>query len=185
MILARPQVTGPATEADTAAVAGAGHGRLLRPAGAVVPVSAVRSGALEVTWERGFLASLMLDLWRGGAYPWLLNLERLDREITARAAGNPWQLDREAILAALAADTMGSAALRPLPRRRVELQLPAGHWVWWNPLDPPLQSDGRSPLALAVPVGYHLMLADDGRALALQADGTGVTISPAAPRFDR
>ena len=107
-------------------MAGAGGGRLLRPAGAVVPVSAARSGALEVTWERGLLASLVLDLWRGGAYPWLLNLERLDREIEARAAGDPWQLDRQAILAALAADAMSSAALRPLPQHEVELQLPPG-----------------------------------------------------------
>ncbi len=184
VIVARPRVTGPAAEGGAAAVARAGNGRLLRPAGAVVPVSAARSGALEVTWERGLLASLVLDLWRGGAAPWLLNVERLDREITARAAGNPWQLDRAAILAALGADAMSSAAIRPLPQRGVEVQLPAGRWVWWNPFAPPLLSDGRARLTLAVPGGYHLLLADDGRALALQTDGTGVTISPVAPRFD-
>lgn len=181
VIVARPLVTGRAAEEATETVAGAGSGRLLRPAGAVVPVSAARSGALEVTWERGLLASLVLDLWRGGASPWLLNLERLDREIAARAAGDPWQLDRQAILAALAADAMSSAALRPLPQHDVELQLPAGRWVWWNPFAPPLLSDGRAPLALVVPGGYHLLLADDGRALGLQTDDTGVTISPAAP----
>ena len=185
VIVARPLVTRPATEGATATLAGAGNGRLLRPAGAVVPVSDAGSGVLEVTWERGLLASLVLDLWRGGANPWLLNLELLDRELTARAAGNPWALNRQAILAALAADAMSKAAIRPLPERDVELQLPAGRWVWWNPFAPPLLSDGRSPLALAVPDGYHLLLADDGRALGLQTDDTGVTISPAAPKFDR
>ena len=185
VIVARPLVTGPAAEGTTATVAGAGAGRALRPAGAVVPVSDARSGALEVTWERGLLASLVLDLWRGGAKPWLLNLERLDREITARAAGDPWSLNREAILAALAADAMSSAAIRPLPERGADLQLPAGRWVWWNPFTPPLLSDGRSPLTLAVPGGYHLLLGDDGQALALQANGDGVLISAAAPKFDR
>ena len=116
---------------------------------------------------------------------WLLNLERLDREITARAAGDPWSLNREAILAALAADAMSSAAIRPLPERGADLQLPAGRWVWWNPFTPPLLSDGRSPLTLAVPGGYHLLLGDDGQALALQANGDGVLISAAAPKFDR
>lgn len=183
VIVARPLVTGPATEGATAPEPGADTGRKLRPAGAVVPVSDARAGALEVTWERGLLASLVLDLWRGGANPWLLNLELLDRELTARAAGNPWSLNRQAILAALAADAMSKAAIRPLPEHRVELQLPAGRWVWWNPFAPPLLSDGRS-LALAVPDGYHLLLADDGRALALQMEDTGVTISPAAPKFD-
>ena len=184
VIVARPLVTGPASVGAAAPVAGAGNGRLLRPAGAVVPVSAAGSGAVEVTWERGLLASLVLDLWRGGASPWLLNLELLDRKLAARAAGDPWSLDRQAILAALAADAMSSAAIRPLPRRSVELQLPAGRWVWWNPFTPPLLSDGRERLALEVPGGYHLLLADDGRTLALQADGDAVLISPAAPKFD-
>ena len=182
VIVARPLVTGSASLGATAPVAGAG--RSLRPAGAVVPVSAARSGALEVTWERGLLASLVLDLWRGGASPWLLNLELLDRELAARAAGDPWSLNRQAILTALAADAMTSAAIRPLPQRSVELQLPAGRWAWWNPFTPPLLSDGRSRLALDVSVGYHLLLADDGRTLALQTDGDAVLISPAAPKFD-
>ena len=78
---------------------------------------------------------------------------------------------------------MSGAAIRPLPQRSVELQLPAGRWVWWNPFAPPLLSDGRSRLALDVPGGYHLLLADDGRALALQADGDAVLISPAAEEF--
>ena len=182
VIVARPLVTGSASAGATAPVAG--DGRLLRPAGAVVPVSKVRSGALEVTWERGLLASLVLDLWRGGASPWLLNLELLDRKLAARAAGDPWSLNRQAILAALEADAMSSAVIRPLPQRRVELQLPAGRWVWWNPFAPPLLSDGHSPLALAVPGGFHLLLAADGRTLALQADGDEVLISPGAPKFD-
>jgi len=185
VIVARPLVTGPVTQGGADTVAGNGNGRLLRPAGAVVAVSETRSGALEVTWERGLLAGLVLDLWRGGAKPWLLNLERLDRELAARAAGDPWSLDREAVLAALAADAMSSAAIRRLPQHGVELQLPAGRWVWWNPFAPPLLSDGRSRLTLAVAGGYHLLLGDDGRALALQAHGAEVLISAAAPRFGR
>ena len=183
VIVARPLVTGRASVGATAPVAGGG--RLLRPAGAVVPVSADRSGALEVTWERGLLASLVLDLWRGGASPWLLNLELLDRELAARAAGDPWSLNRQAILAALAADAMSSAAIRPLPPSAASSSSSRpGRWVRWNPFAPPLLSDGHSPLALAVPGGFHLLLAADGRTLALQADGDEVLISPGAPKFD-
>ena len=122
VIVAQPLVVGraPAADGSAPAVAGPATGRLLRPAGAVVPVSDARSGVLEVTWERGLLASLLLDLWRGGANPWLLNLERLDRELTARGAGDPWTLNRVAILAALEANAMSLAAIRPLPVRRVD-----------------------------------------------------------------
>lgn len=184
-IIAQPLIVGRAPGAHSAGpAADPAAARLLRPAGAVVPVGDAQSEAIEVTWERGMLASLVRDLWRGGTNPWLLNLERLDREITARAAGDPWSLDRGAILAALEADSMSLAALRPLAMRNIGLELPAGRWVWWNPFAPPLSSDGSTPLAAVAPDGYHLLLGDDGQALALQVDGDGsVLTTPAAPGF--
>ena len=184
-IIAQPLIVGLAPGAGSAGpAADPAAARLLRPAGAVVPVGDGHSEAIEVTWERGLLASLVRDLWRGGTNPWLLNLERLDREIAARAAGDPWSLDRGAILAALEADSMSLAALRPLPMRSIGLELPAGRWVWWNPFAPPLLSDGSTPLAALAPDGYHLLLGDDGQALALQVDGNGAVLTtPAAPGF--
>ena len=189
VILAQPLVVGPAAGRAAGGAAGTAQaaraaGRLLQPAGAVVPVGDAGAEAIEVTWERGLLASLVLDLWRGGANPWLLNLERLDQEIFAQAAGDPWSLNRGAILAALEADALSRSAIKPLPLRSISLELPAGHWVWSNPFAPPLLSDGRTPLPAAATDGYHLLLADDGRAAALQVDGDGgVLVSPAAPRF--
>ena len=160
--------------------------RRLRPAGAVVPVGGAPSQTIEVTWERGLLAGVVRDLWRGGTNPWLLNLERLDHEITTRAQGDPWWLNRAALLAALQADAMGRSALKPHARRNIELSLPAGRWVWWNPFAAPLLSDGNSPLPVAAPDGYHLLLRDDGLAVALQVDGAGAVLtSPAAPPFAR
>ena len=153
----------------------------MRPAGAVIPLSGTESGALQVTWERGLLASLVLDLWRGGTNPWRLNLGRLDREISARAAGDPWSLDRTAILAALEADTMRVTVIRPLPEHSVSLQLPAGRWVWWDPFAAPLISDGSAPLPVVARTGYHLLLGDTGAAVALQVDAAGgVVTSPVA-----
>lgn len=185
VIIAQPLIVGRAPGAGSdGPAADPAAARLLRPAGAVVPVGDAQSEAIEVTWERGMLASLVRDLWRGGTNPWLLNLERLDREIAARAAGDPWSLDRGAILAALEADSMSLAALRPLPMRSIGLELPAGRWVWWNPFAPPLSSDGSTTLAALAPDGYHLLLADDGQALALQVEGDGAVLTtPAAPGF--
>ena len=185
VILAEPVVVGRAPARGQAPAARTAA-RRLRPAGAVVPIGGAPAETIEVTWERGLLAGVVLDLWRGGANPWLLNLERLDHEITARAQGDPWWLNRAALLAALQADAMSSSALRPHARRSIDLELPAGRWVWWNPFAAPLVSDGRTPLPVAAPDGYHLLLHDDGRAVALQVDGDGAVLtSPAAPPFDR
>lgn len=196
VILAEPLVVGRAPGAERAPGAGrtpapgqAGKdaaARLLRPAGAVVPVGGAPAETIEVTWERGLLAGVVRDLWRGGTNPWLLNLERLDHEITTRAQGDPWWLNRAALLAALQADAMSRSALKPHARRNIDLELPAGRWVWWNPFAAPLVSDGNSPLPVAAPDGYHLLLRDDGRAVALQVDGDGTVLtSPAAPPFER
>ena len=190
VILAEPLVVGRAPVAGRAPARGQAAGRaaarLLRPAGAVVPVGGAPSQTIEVTWERGLLAAVVRDLWRGGTNPWLLNLERLDREITTRAQGDPWWLNRAALLAALQADAMSRSALKPHARRSIELSLPAGRWVWWNPFAAPLLSDGSTPLPVAAPDGYHLLLHHDGRAVALQVDGDGAVLtSPAAPPFAR
>ena len=189
VIVAQPLVVGrepePGAETGAPAVSDRAARRLLRPAGAVVPISEASSGVLELTWERGLLASLVLDLWRGGTNPWLLNLERLDQEISARAAGDPWSLNRGAILAALQANAMSTAALRPPREHGFDLELPAGHWVWWNPFAAPLLSDGHTPLAVTAPQGYHLLLRDDGRALALQVEEDGAVLTAqVAPKFD-
>ena len=152
----------------------------LRPAGAVVTAPGPAQGVLQASWEQGFLADLVLNLWRGGTNPRFLNLARLDREIGARVPRDPWSLDRTAILAALQTNAMRVTLIRPRPAHEVTLRLPAGRWVWWDPFAPPLESDGTTPLTVSARTGYHLLLAGDGTGRALQVDATGgVVVSPA------
>ena len=183
VIVAEPVIVGPAGASGRGAVIPPPHLRL-RPAGAVVPLDAGDDGVLPVTWERGVLATLILDLWRGGANPWLLNIERLDRELRERAGADPWALDRSAILAALQAGEMSAAVIRPRSRHMVSLPLSAGRWVWWDPLATPLHSDGHTVFTIQLPAGYHLLIHDSGAGLAVQVsdDGTLLT-APAADPF--
>jgi hypothetical protein len=156
----------------------------LRPAGAVVPLDIGDDGVVQVTWEHGVLATLILDLWRGGANPWLLNIERLDRELRQRAGADPWSLDRGAILAALQEGEMSVSVIRPRRKHLVSLSLPAGRWVWWDPWATPLHSDGSTTFAIQLPAGYHLLVHDSGAARAAQVgdDGT-LLITPVADPF--
>ena len=163
VVLAEPVVVGPPP-------------RQLRPAGAVVPVSLDGKGVLQVTWERGPLAVLVRDLWRGGTNPWLINLQRLDQEIHDRAQGDPWALDRTAVLAALQENRMRAAAVRPLPKHVASLKLPAGRWVWWDPFALPLHGDGKIALMVEIASGYHLLLHDSGSTRAVQVDDDGTVL---------
>ena len=185
VIVAEPVVVGPAGSRGRGATPPPPHLRL-RPAGAVVPLDAGDDGGVAVTWERGVLATLILDLWRGGANPWLLNIERLDRELRERAGADPWALDRSAILAALQAGEMSVAVIRPRPKHTVSLSLPAGRWAWWDPWATPLRSDGRTAFTIQLPAGYHLLIHDSGaaRAVHVSDDGTALT-TPVADAFAR
>ena len=183
VIVAEPVVVGPAG-AGSRSVKYNSPALRLRPAGAVVPLDVDAAGALQVTWERGVLATLILDLWRGGANPWLLNIERLDRELRMRVGADPWALDRDAILAALQAGEMSVSAIRPRPKHTVSLSLPAGRWTWWDPWATPLRSDGRTAFTIQLAAGYHLLIHDGGAAQAVQVgdDGTVLT-TPVADAF--
>ena len=145
------------------AAAAAGRLHLPRTCGCGPPAPSSRSmPATTAAWrspgERGVLATLILDLWRGGANPWLLNIERLDRELRERAGADPWALDRSAILAALQAGEMSVAVIRPRPKHTVSLSLPAGRWAWWDPWATPLPQ--RRPDRLHDPVAGRLSPAD-------------------------
>ena len=184
VIISRPVVVGPAG-AGNRSVSTLPPGRLrLRPAGAVVPLDIGDDGVLQVTWESGVLATLILDLWRGGANPWLLNTERLDRELRQRAGTDPWSLDRGAILAALQEGEMSVSVIRPRRKHLVSLPLPAGRWIWWDPWATPLHSDGSTAFSIQLPAGYHLLVHDSGAARAAQVgdDGT-LLITPVADPF--
>lgn len=184
VIVAEPVVVGPAGAGSRSAAIIAPEALRLRPAGAVVPLDVDANGGLQVTWERGVLATLILDLWRGGANPWLLNIERLDRELRARAGADPWALDRSAILTALQAGEMSVSAIRPRPKHTVSLPLPAGRWAWWDPWAAPLHSDGRTAFTMQLAAGYHLLIHDSGAALAVQVGDAGTVLTtPVADAF--
>ena len=191
VVLAEPVIVGPAgtrNQEDTRNMRPPGLNMnppvRLRPAGAVVPLDAGNGAVLQVSWERGVLASLIVDLWRGGADPSILNIERLDRELRERAGTDPWALDRSRILASLQAGEMSVAAIRPLRTHTVNLTLPAGRWAWWDPWATPLHSNGRTAFTIQLPAGYHLLIHDSGAARAVQVsdDGT-VLITSVADSF--
>ncbi|MCY4484117.1 MAG: hypothetical protein OXC12_14705 [Spirochaetaceae bacterium] len=186
VIVAEPVVVGPAGAGSRGALLPPEGALRLRPAGAVVPLDVSSDGVLQVTWERGVLATLILDLWRGGANPWLLNIERLDRELRQRTGADPWALDRGAILAAVQAGEMSVSAIRPRPKHTVSVSFPAGRWVWWDPWATPLHSDGRTAFTIQLPAGYHLLVHDSGaaRAVHVNEDGTVLT-TPVADGFPR
>lgn len=111
-------------------------GLRLKAAGAVYPLHRDTNGTLSVSYDHGFIAELLHDLLsRDPGAVRNVNLARLEREILHRSQGNPWQLDREAILRRLTGGAMRADSIRPLSGMTVELELVEGQWLSLNPLE--------------------------------------------------
>ncbi|TVR93466.1 MAG: hypothetical protein EA428_02075 [Spirochaetaceae bacterium] len=119
-------------------------GLWLKAAGGVYPLHRARSGTLTLSYENGFLVELLHDLLsRNSAAVRNLNIGRLENELLTRSQGNPWQLDREAILRRLSSGAMRADSIRPLSGTPMGLELLEGTWLSLNPLervpDPPFE----------------------------------------------
>ncbi len=141
-------------------------GLWLKAAGGVYPLHREPNGTLSVSYENGYLAELLHDLLgRNPGAVRNLNIGRLEREILERSDGNPWQLDREAILRRLSSGSMRADAIRLLPATAVKLELLDGAWISLNPLEPPLgptlldgPASGVTPSEPPQPVVFEVTL---------------------------
>lgn len=119
-------------------------GLWLKAAGGVYPIHRARNATLTVSYENGFLVGLLQDLLsRDPVAVRNLNIGRLENELLTRSQGNPWQLDREAILRRLSSGAMRADSIRPLSGTPMGLELLEGTWLSLNPLeqvpDPPFE----------------------------------------------
>ncbi len=136
-------------------------GLWLKAAGGVYPLHRARNGTLTVSYENGFLVTLLHDLLsRNPGAVQNLNIGRLENELLTRSQGNPWQLDREAILRRLSSGSMRADSIRMMTGTTVSLELLEGTWLSLNPLEPPLEQAPGSPFEVMVLPGepqrwYH------------------------------
>ncbi|MCA1754559.1 MAG: hypothetical protein LC641_07680 [Spirochaeta sp.] len=111
-------------------------GLRLKAAGGVYPLHREPNGTLSVSYDNGFIAGLVHDLLsRNPGAVRNVNIARLELEVLQRSQGNPWQLDREAILRRLSGGAMRADSIRPLSGMTVELGLVEGGWLSLNPLE--------------------------------------------------
>jgi len=140
---------------------GSGRADLLRPAGAVFPYSLTAEGRLAFRYEEGFLADLLFPVSRQVGLLEAVNVPRLRSEIREKSEGDPWGLDRGAILETLIYATMRSSRIRMLPRYSLSIPAAAGGWFWGDPFRAAVESDGRLSLS-EVPAGTHALLRMSG-----------------------
>jgi hypothetical protein len=134
-----------------------GGGLAFPPAAAVSPCDLSADGrTLPLSWVRGPAGELLRRLLARGLEVETLNAARLCREIEERFPEDPWRLDCDAAVLALASGSFRVTDLRPLPCRAVEVDVGQGEWFLESPFFAPLVAGPGKRLRLpAVAVGFH------------------------------
>lgn len=163
-----------------------GRTDLLKPAGAIYPSSLDDRGRLVLSYRDGFLAELLYPLSASEELISSLNVERLREEIWTRSQGDPWLLDREEILIALAYGNMRSDKISLLPSFDLSISAPVALWVAGDPFRAPCTAAAEHPeLELAgVAAGVHHFFRVELPAEAAANAGT-LSVLPAPPRHER
>lgn len=134
-----------------------GRADLLRPAGGVYPFTLDSHGTLELSYRDGPLAQLLIPVVQNEALARSISVPRLRSKLWERSDGNPWLIDREAILETLLYGVMRSDRIRALPTFVLEASFPSGVWVSGNPFENTIEVDGGEPrpVELVLPAGTH------------------------------
>ena len=139
------------------------RGVRLPPAGGLYPLDLAADGeTLELSWEHGPAAEVLLWLAREGFDVSLVNGQRLLTEMLARSSGDPGSLDLGHLAVRLASGEFRVTDIRLLPSRELSLEVSPGTWF----LDAPLRcaqalGPGQALLLQAVPLGRHRLFAVD------------------------
>jgi len=135
----------------------------LKPAGGITEADG--TACLHLSWEDGFTAEVLLQLFVETETYGSINIPRLVREIRETAvkedgAGtDPWRLDKLPILLGLGYGSFSSHRIRELDTRSLELPLDQGTWFWDNPMKKSFQAPGYGLIRLEdVPLGSHTLI---------------------------
>ena len=126
----------------------------------VVPLTYASGPAAEVAWR---LLEAGVDLRR-------FSFERLLAEIADRLPEDPWSLDVDRVVSAVADGAMRVSYVRPVATREIRIAAPEGIWYPGSPFAAPVP--GGSPWP-ALPVGVTPFYSGDGRRLIVAVDERG------------
>ena len=130
-------------------------GTRLPPAGAIAPVDLNYDNCLVLSWERGFVCDILMQLAEIGIGIDSINIERLSHEIELRSDGDPFKIDRTRILESLSSGDFRVTDIRSLPESEVTINPGAGDWFSESPFSPLYRTDGVAPTTLNLTHGFH------------------------------
>ncbi len=151
-------------------------GERLATAGGVWPFDAQDSGSagpqqtLQLSFHAGPAAEVTWRLLEAGVDIRRFSVDRLSAEIGERLPEDPWDLDIDRVVRAVADGAMRVTYVRPVATRDVSLWVPPGTWYRASPFARPVRGEASmSPL----PVGVTVLYGSTDRRLVVDVDDRG------------
>ncbi len=146
---------------------------VLMPAGAVYPWHVSDSDRLSLSWQHGFVSSVLLSCTASRAQA--VNVAKLTDIVLERSSGNPWILDPAILRKAIEMGQLDSRSISKLSVFDLEVLGASGRWVSGNPLDTSiLESSGSTLLLSGLPEAVHSFFCiDSGERVDIAADTDG------------
>ncbi|MBN1696915.1 MAG: hypothetical protein JW881_05330 [Spirochaetales bacterium] len=129
----------------------------LPPAGALYPHDIDNPVSLSVvlTWEKGFISSLLMECMALGEDMSALNVIRLQKELEEISGGDFWNLDYSGLAQSLTAKQFSIRSIKRLPCREIALDPGEGDWFTESPFSPLYRVEQGRLLTEQFPYGYH------------------------------
>jgi hypothetical protein len=127
------------------------------PAGALFPIDVCNpeTEIMDLTWERGFIALIIMECMKNGADMTTFNTERLHKELIEKAEGDVWNLDLTSITEKLTSGSFSVHAIKKLPCKEVAFYPGPGIWFLESPFSPLFTLDEGYLFIFPLPYGYH------------------------------
>lgn len=138
------------------------------------PTDGERPGGerLVLTFEDGPVAEVLRRVMAAGADVGDFSVSRLAGEIRERLGEDPWALDVEKVVSAIASRAMRESYVRARPAEATGLVAPPGTWLAPSPFVDPVASDGAT-LWPPLPVGLSVFYSSNGRRWLVDLDEEG------------
>jgi hypothetical protein len=147
---------------------------MLKPAGGVTdavrpdkasPDFSGREGLdyIALSWEEGFAAEVLLQLFIETDTYRSINVPRLVQEIEDAGGADPWKLDKRPILLGFGYGSFSSYRIKELETFSLEIDFPPGTWFWDNLLKNTFEVPAEGFICLErLALGHHKMIRLDG-----------------------
>ncbi|MCK5153279.1 MAG: hypothetical protein KAQ93_02890 [Spirochaetales bacterium] len=112
----------------------------LKPAGAILTTDLLPGQNLQLNWEDGFLADLLLDLMEKRISIEYLNINRLSEEIQDECEGDPWSINKNLLMDAIIYNSLSVYKIKTGELQEITIPI-TGEWISDNPFYPQIFSN--------------------------------------------